>query len=75
MLTRWIWLWDGFHHFVLYRAGFSLSLGQSIDIVEALEILQLIEEDSDWNDLDEECESSSDDEYNREDETDYLAIA
>ena len=40
--------------------------------LEALEILKMIDEDSDWNNSDEEGESGSDGEYSEEeDKIDY----
>ena len=44
--------------------------------LQALEVLNRIDDDSDWNESDEEGESGSEDDYDEDgDEMDYLAIA
>ena len=44
--------------------------------LDPFEVLNRLEEESDWNESDEEGESGSDDDFgDNGDETDYLAIA
>ena len=44
--------------------------------LQTLEFMNQLDDDSDWNKLDEEGESSSEDDYDKDrDEMDYLAVA
>ena len=44
--------------------------------LQALEVLNRLDDDSDWNNSDEEGESGSEDDYDEDgDEMDYLAVA
>ena len=44
--------------------------------LQALEVLNRLDDDNDWNESDEEGESGSEDDYDEDgDEMDYLAIA
>ena len=44
--------------------------------LQALEVLNRLDDDSDWNESDEEGESGSEDDYDEDgDEMDYLAVA